>query len=112
MLFRSAFVLNYVLGGGGFNSRLNEEVREKRGLAYSVFSGLSTFDRTGLIMGGTATENSRVAQSIEIIAREWGRLRDGGPTETELRDAKIYLTGSFPLSLTSTAAIAGLMVSI
>ena len=110
--YYAAFVLNYVLGGGGFNSRLNEEVREKRGLAYSIFSGLSTFDRTGLLLGSTATENSRVAQSIEIIAKEWGRLRDGGPTETELRDAKIYLTGSFPLSLTSTAAIAGLMSSI
>jgi zinc protease len=110
--FYAATIVNYIMGGGGFNSRLTTEVREKRGLAYSVYSYLAPYDRTGLLMGGTATENARVGQSIEVIMREWKRMHDEGPTEEELRDAKTYLTGSFPLQLDSTGRIARLMVSI
>lgn len=110
--YYTATVVNHVLGGGGFGSRLMNEVREKRGLAYGVYSYLATYDHAGLIMGGTATENARVGQSIEVIRQEWQRLHDAGPTEEELASAKTYLTGSFPLRLDATNRIARLLVSI
>ncbi|HSV28748.1 MAG TPA: pitrilysin family protein [Candidatus Omnitrophota bacterium] len=108
----AAYVMNYILGGGGFSSRLTEQVREKRGLAYSVYSYLQPFDRAGIIFGGVATENARLAESLALIREEWRRMREEGPTEKELADAKTYLTGSFPLSLDSTASIAGLLVAM
>jgi zinc protease len=107
-----ATIVNHVLGGGGFGSRLMNEVREKRGLAYGVHSYLAPYDHTGLIMGGTATENARVGQSIDVIRREWQRLQNEGLTEEELANAKTYLTGSFPLRLDATNRIARLLVSI
>jgi zinc protease len=107
-----AYVVNHILGGGGFSSRLTEEVRVKRGLAYSVYTVLQPLQHSGLILGGVATENSRVAQSIDIIRTEWRRMRDEGPTADELKDAKTYLTGSFPLSLDSTGSIAGTLVAM
>ena len=106
----AAQVLNEILGGGGFRGRLMKEIREKRGLAYGVSTGLVPYRYAGLILGSVATENGRVAESIALIRQEWQRMRDEGPTEDELRDAKIYLTGSFPLGLDSTGRIAGLLV--
>lgn len=108
----AAYVVNYILGGGGFSSRLTEEVREKRGLAYSVTSYLSPYARSGLIVGSVATENSRFPESVRLIREEFRRMRDDGPTEKELADAKTYLNGSFPLSQDSTTAIAGLLVQM
>jgi zinc protease len=108
----AALVVNYVLGGGGLTSRLAQEVREKRGLAYSVYCGLDPLKHAGVIVGGVATENARVQQSIEVIRAEWKRMRDDGPTAEELESAKTYLTGSFPLSLDSTGRIAATLVSI
>src|SRR4051812_15306792 len=106
----AALVVNEILGGGGFRGRLMKEIREKRGLAYGVSTGLVPYRHAGLILGSVATENGRVAESISLIRQEWQRMRDEGPTEDELRDAKVYLTGSFPLSLDSTRRIAGLLV--
>jgi len=108
--FYAAHLVNYILGGGGFNSRLTTEVREKRGLAYGVYSYLATYERTGLVMGGTGTENARAAQSLEIIRAEWARMAEAGPTEEELEDAKRYVTGSFPLNLDSTQRIARILL--
>jgi zinc protease len=108
----AAYVVNHILGGGGFGSRLTEEVREKRGLAYSVGTGLEPLKHAGLIVGSVATENGRVAQSLDIIRAEWRRMREAGPTATELQDAKTYLTGSYPLSLDSTGSIAATLVAI
>jgi len=110
--FYAATLVNYILGGGGFNSRLTAEVREKRGLAYSVFTYLAPYDHFGLLMGGTATENARVAQSIAVMRAVWKKMHDDGPTERELANAKTYLTGSFPLQFDSTTQIARLLVSI
>ena len=107
-----AFVMNYILGGGGFSSRLTEEVREKRGLAYSVYTHLVPLDHAALIAGGVATRNARVGQSLDLIRQELRRLAADGPTGQELADAKTYLTGSFPLSLDSIGAIASLLVSM
>jgi zinc protease len=107
-----AYVVNYVLGGGSFSSRLYEEVREKRGLAYSVYSYLGPMDFSAVVMGGVATQNARVAESLQLIRQEWRRMAEKGPTAKELSDAKIYLTGSFPLRLTSTGAVAGMLVGM
>ena len=108
----AAYVMNYVLGGGGFSSWLTEEVREKRGLAYSVYSYLQPMVHCGLIIGGVATENAHVAESIALIKEQFARMRDQGPSDQDLTDAKTYLTGSFPLLLDSTTSIAGLLVTI
>lgn len=108
----AAYVMNYVLGGGGFTSRLMTEVRVKRGLAYSVASWLNPMDHSAVIAGSVGTKNAKVAESIRIIRREWARMRAHGITKTELHDAKTYLTGSFPLSLDSTGSIAAILVAV
>ena len=108
----AAYVMNRILGGGGFSSRLMEEVREKRGLAYSVYSYLSPFEHTALYMGGVGTANARVAESLNIIRAEWTRMAEHGVTEKELASAKTYINGSFPLRLDSNRRIAGLLVAV
>ena len=107
-----AYVMNYILGSGGFTSRLTEEIREKRGLAYSVYSYLNPLDHAGLIMGGLGTRNDRVATSLDILRAEWARITRDGVSEDELRAAKTYLNGSFPLRLDSSQRIANLLVAI
>ena len=108
----AARLVNDILGGGGFRGRLMKEIREKRGLAYGVSTGLVSLRHAGLILGNVATENARVAQSISLIREEWRRMRDEGPTETELDEAKSYLIGSFPLGLDSSERIAALLVEM
>ncbi len=108
----AAYVMNYILGGGGFSSRLQDEVREKRGLAYSVYSYLYPLDNGALHLGGVATKNERTAESLAVVRREFRRLRDEGVSEQELADAKTYLNGSFPLQLSSNASIARLLVAM
>ena len=110
--YYAAYVMNYILGGGGFSSRLYTEVREKRGLAYSVYSYLNPMPRAATISGGVATRNNQVAQSINVIRKEWGRMRNFGPSVREIADAKTYLNGSFPLQLSSTSSIARMLVAM
>jgi len=105
-------LLMQVLGAGGLTSRLALEVREKRGLVYSISANLYPLQRGGLIIGQLGSQNSRVAQAIDIIRQEWKRMHDEGPTAKELADAKTYLTGSFPLSLDSTGRIASTLVAV
>lgn len=108
----AAYVLNYVLGGGGLTSRLSDQVREKRGLAYSVYSYLYPLDYAALHMGGVGTRNESVSEALVVIREELKRVHDNGITAEELADAKTYLNGSFPLRLTSSARIASLLVAI
>jgi len=110
--YYAAYVVNYILGGGGFNSRLVNEVREKRGLAYSVYSYLAAYDHGDMVYGGTATQNARVGESLDLIRQEWRRMAEAGPTEEELEAAKRYLTGSFPLRFNSSDNIAGMLVGM
>jgi zinc protease len=110
--YYAAYVMNHILGGGGFSSRLTEEVREKRGLAYGVYSYLAPRDHAALYLGGVATQNERVAESIEVIRAEFARMRDEGVSADELSDAKTYLTGSFPLRLDSNSEIASMLVGM
>jgi zinc protease len=110
--YYAAYVVNYILGGGGFSSRLYKEVREKRGLAYSVYSYLSPLDHSALILGGVATQNGRVATSLDVIREQWRQFAEKGPTAAELKDAKTYLTGSFPLRFKSSGGISGMLVGM
>jgi zinc protease len=100
--FFPAYLVNYVLGGGGFSSRLMDEVREKRGLVYGIGSDLWTFDAGGLIAGQFQTDPGKVAQAIDIVRTEWRRMATEGPTQQELDDAKTYLLGYYPRNFTST----------
>jgi len=108
----AAALVMHILGGGGFDARLTEEVRVKRGLAYSISAALDPMDQAGILIGDVATRNEKVAQSIEVIRAEWKRMRDEGPTDQELASAKTFLTGSFPLNLDSTSRIAALLVTL
>jgi len=101
----ASYIMNNILGGGGFSSRLMREIREKRGLAYSVSTWLRPFEKIGLITGNVATKNSRVIESLNIIKDEWSKAAVRGFSGLELENAKKYINGSFPLLFTSTRKI-------
>ena len=98
--------------GGGFGSRLTEEIREKRGLAYSVSAGLAPMDHSAALVGSVGTANARVAESVALVRAEWQRMAADGPTEKEVTDAKAYLTGAYWLSLDGSGRIASMLVAI
>jgi len=100
------------LGGGGFESRLYEEIREKRGLAYSAYSYLYPLDHAGLIIGGAGTANARANETISVLKEEWRRMSHKGLSPQELKDAKTYLTGSYALRFSSSQRIARMMTGI
>ncbi len=108
----AGFVMNHVLGGSGLTSRLATEVREKRGLAYGVSSGLRNYRRASLLVISTASANEKVAEALHVVRAEVARLRTDGITEQELADAKTYLTGALPVSLDSSGSIASLLYSM
>lgn len=110
--FIPAYILNYVVGGGGFASKLMQEVREKRGLAYSVYTYLYPLEHAGIFAGGVATENKGVGQSLDIIKSELERAAQDGLTEEELRRAKDYLIGSYALRFDTSAKIAAQLLAI
>jgi zinc protease len=110
--FIPAYVLNHVLGGGAFTSRLFQEVREKRGLAYSVGTSLASYRHTAMTWGYTATKNERVAECLDVIASETRKLSEEGPTDDELGKAKDYLTGSYALGFDTSTKIAHQLVQI
>jgi zinc protease len=110
--FMAAFVLNQIVGGGGFASRLMEEVREKRGLAYSVYSYLQPFRHTSIFTGGVATRNDAIKQSLDVIRAELKRMAEDGPTDTELANAKSYLTGSYALRFDTNNKIASQLLGL
>ncbi|MDJ0824496.1 MAG: pitrilysin family protein [Rhodobacter sp.] len=110
--FFAAFVMNQILGGGNFSSRLMEEVREKRGLTYGVYSYLMDKDYADLVVGRVASANDRIADAIAVIKDEWARVAAEGVSDAELADAKTYLTGAYPLRFDGNARIAGLLVGM
>lgn len=110
--FFAAFVANQILGGGGLQSRLSDEVREKRGLTYGIGAYLAEFDHAQLVIGQAATENARMAETIEVVTAEWARIAAEGVTEDELRDAQTYLTGAYPLRFDGNGPIARIMVGM
>ncbi|TCM87632.1 M16 family metallopeptidase [Rhodovulum steppense] len=110
--FFAAYVMNEVLGAGGFESRLMKEVRGKRGLTYGVYSYLYPMDYAALLLGQVASANDRIAQAITVIRDEWVRMAAEGVTEQELEDVKTYLTGAYPLRFDGNAPIARILVGM
>ncbi|MDO6797525.1 M16 family metallopeptidase [Shimia thalassica] len=110
--FFAAYLLNTILGGGGFESRLMEEVREKRGLTYGVYSYLVPKDLAALYMGSVASANDRIGEAVQVIQDEWARMANDGVTLDELDKAKALLTGAYPLRFDGNGAIAEIMVGM
>ena len=109
--FYPAYVMNYILGGGGFFSRLTTEVREKRGLVYSVYSYLYRYDKYNIFSGGAQTSNENVNKVIKIIKEELVKIKNQGVTESELNDAKNYLINSYVLRLDSNKKVASILLN-
>jgi len=110
--FFAAYLLNQILGGGSFESRLMDEVREKRGLTYGVYSYLSPRDLAATYLGGVSSANGRIAEAIKVIGEEWAKMAVDGVTPEELDAAKTYLTGAYPLRFDGNARIASIMVAM
>jgi zinc protease len=108
----TAAVLNQALGGGGFESRLTQEVRVKRGLTYGVYSYLAPKDLGALYIGSVSSANDRIAEAVEVIRDEWRKAAENGITEEELTNAKTYMTGEYPLRFDGNATIARIMVGM
>ena len=104
-------VANYIIGGGGFSSRLMAEVRENRGLVYGIGVGPSVRDHVAMIRGSAQTENGNVAEALEVTRAEMRRIYQDGATQAEVNDAITYLTGSFALDLDSNTKIASVVHS-
>ncbi|MCR8724881.1 M16 family metallopeptidase [Frigidibacter sp. ROC022] len=108
----AAYVLNEAVGGGNFSSRLMDEVREKRGLTYGIGSYLAPMDLGELIVGQFASANGKMAEALDVVRSVWTRVAEEGLTETELADAKTYLTGAYPLRFDGNGTIAGIIVGM
>lgn len=104
--YLAATLANYILGGGGFASRLTQEIREKHGLTYDVTTDLVPYNRAGLLIGQVATRRDAMRQTLTLVRDTFRKFADEGPTQQELDDAKTYLSGSFPLAFSSNAGIA------
>ena len=108
----TATVLNHVLGGGGFESRLMTEVREKRGLTYGVYSYLAPRDLAETYLGSVSSANDRIAEALEVIRAEWAKAAQEGITQEELEAAKTYITGAYPLRFDGNGPIANILVGM
>ena len=108
--FMPAFVVNHILGGGSLSSRLYREVREKRGLAYSIYESLLWMDHSAMFVGNTGTRADRAGETVDAVTREVRRIAEEGPTQQELDEAKSYLKGSRMLSLDTSAKLAGALL--
>jgi zinc protease len=110
--FFAAFVANEIFGGSGFQSRLMEEVRVKRGLTYGIGAWLVNNDRSDLVLGQVASANDRMAETLEVVRAEWARIAAEGVTQEELDSAKTYLTGAYPLRFDGNGTIARILVGM
>jgi zinc protease len=105
-------VANHILGGGSFTARLFREVREKRGMAYSVYSQLNEYDECPMLIGAAATKNERAGEALSLIEEEVRRYAENGPTEDELDKAKKFLIGSYALRFDTSTKIASQLVHL
>ena len=110
--FMAAYIINHILGGGSSDSRLYQEVREKRGLVYSISDSLVWLDHSAVLIGGTATRADRTNETVDLVQKEIHRFAESGPTEAELTEAKNYLNSSFALNLDTSSKIASLLVQL
>jgi zinc protease len=104
-------VMNYILGGGGFASRLMDVVREKRGLTYGIYSSFSAHKEPGAFSISVQTKNESADEVLSIIKSEMQRIRKEQVSDAELADAKSFMTGSFPRRFETTSRIADFLVA-
>ena len=105
-------LMNYILGGGGFESRMTKEIRDKKGLAYSVYSSFDVNKYPGPFSVVVQTKNETATEAIEGIKEELKKIREEQVKDAELKDAQAYLTGSFPLRLDTNAKISSFLVLV
>jgi zinc protease len=110
--FFPAFVMNHILGGAGFESKLMQEVREERGLTYGIGSYLVPRDLAAQYMGQFSSSNDTAAEAIEIVRGIWEDVAENGIATDRLEAAKTYLTGAYPLRFDGNANIAGILVGM
>ncbi|HEC99869.1 MAG TPA: insulinase family protein [Proteobacteria bacterium] len=110
--YYAVFIMNYILGGGGFRSRLMDNIREEKGLAYSIYSAFVSGQYAGYFQAVVETRNATAGVAIDEILKEMERIKTDGISDVELDEAKLYLTGSFPLKMDTNAKIAGLLTDI
>ncbi|MEM7440591.1 MAG: pitrilysin family protein, partial [Pseudomonadota bacterium] len=110
--FMVAYVMNHILGGGGFGSRLTTEVREKRGLTYGVYSYFAFLANANYLGGSVASANGTIAEALDVIRAEWQRMAIEGVTPEELERAQKNLTGAYALRFDGNAEIAGILQSM
>lgn len=109
--FIAAYIANEILGGSR-ESRLMQEVREKRGLTYGIGSYLVPYDQSEVILGQFSSSNSVTGQAIEVVKDEWQKLVDQGISQEELDAAKTYLTGAYALRFDGNAPIANILAGM
>ncbi len=110
--YYAAYLMNFILGQSGFGSRLMAEIREERGLTYGIYSYFREYAATQTLQISTSTANATVKEMLSLINVEWDKMKDTPVSEKELADAKSYLIGSLPLSLTSTGSIADVLITL
>ena len=110
--YYAVFIMNYILGGGGFRSRLMDNIREEKGLAYSIYSAFVSGRHAGYFQAVVETRNATAGVAIDEILKEMERIRVNGVSDEELNEARLYLTGSFPLKMDTNAKIAGLLTDM
>ncbi len=108
----AATILNEILGGNGFSSRLMDQVREKRGLTYGIDTSLAAYDHGEILAGSVATANDKAAEAMQIIREVWADVAKNGVTQKEVDDTKTYMTGSYPLRFDGNKRIASILVGM
>jgi zinc protease len=111
-VFFAGYIVNDILGGGSFSSRLYHDVRQQRGLVYSIYDSLVWYNHTAMFFGSTATRADHADETVSLIGQEIRRLADDGPTADELAQAKAYLNSSFVLNLDTSTNVAALLVQL
>lgn len=110
--WHAAQLVNYILGGGGFESRLMSEVRDRRGLTYGIGTSLSATEHSALVMGNARTANAKAGEAWTVTRDVWRKVYENGVTDAELQSARDYLVGSLATGFTSSSAIAGMLLSL
>ena len=110
--FPALQVLNNIIGSGDFDSRLMEEVRVKRGLAYSIKTGLLRDSTTSFLLGGFATKNEAMGTALSVVKDVLAATARDGPTPAQFENSKRYLTGSFLLDFDTNAKVANSLLQI
>lgn len=110
--FYTAYVMNYILGGGELSSRLMDELRQRRGLVYSVSTDFSNLEKSAVFSGALASSNETANEAMEAVKSQLTLIGENGVTDKELADAKSFLTGSFPLNMDSNDQLTSYLMAI